>query len=266
MCLQTVTGWIKSFWKAWSYSSLLFLTSERPDKPYIFVFIRQVFCNLFVPFLFWAKKLSQEGVSQETCLYTPPAQWTSPRPITGAPSLNKRNYSKEVMDSKISTVFNQGEELGDGRVELETQQYLGCGGWSALARTSLPNSSVQTEVDIFRVPSELSLKMKLKLVFGNLYSHCVRIGLKRYLPSNISPVTKPASESLTEVNSHVFLCCKENLNITEGSPSPRVLARQKRRSEWVLDTTFPQLCQEETAWEACTVSLHLSQARTLKSR
>lgn len=95
----------------------------------------------------------------------------------------------------------------------------------------LPDSSVQTEVDIFHVRSELSLKMKLKLVFGNLYSHCVHVGLKRHLPSNISAVTKPASKSLTEVIIPVLLCCKENLNIMEGVPSPQVLARQKHQSE-----------------------------------
>lgn len=94
ICLQTVTGWIKSFWKARSYSSLLFLTSKDPDKPYIFVLIRQVFGNLFVPFLFWRKKPSQEGVSQETNLFIPPSRWASTWPITGAPKPEQKKLQQ----------------------------------------------------------------------------------------------------------------------------------------------------------------------------
>lgn len=186
--------------------------------------IRQLFSNLFVPSLFWGKKASQEGASQETCLFIPPLKWASPWPITGAIVLDKRNHSKEVMGSKnISCLQSRGRGEVSVAWNRKHRQYLGCRQCSALGGTFL-DGLVQPD-HLFKLlweltppmfPLSLLLKWSLSLCLALcIHSACVLDQSDTSLQPFLQWLSR-LPKSLIEVIIHVLLCCKENVNIIKG--------------------------------------------------
>lgn len=183
-------------------------------------FVSPALCDLLFWFCFEEGSADTQGVPGDQPLHT-----SFPRNNTAANYSSPKTQAKKIVvkkrDLKISVVFHQGIQ---GRVKVRGCMEEEAHPLSALwVMTSISRSAgtwqcnstwrfvpAAVEVDAYHVPSVLSLKMEFKLLFGNLYSQCVPVGLKWCFPTNLLLVTQ-------SVIVHVLLCCKENLSTSGGA-------------------------------------------------